>query len=241
VALVMDQERSIFEQRRQALNTQVTALTGLRDFLEKELSSLETQLTFHDKQVELIQKELSGVSTLVNKGFAAAPRELGLERDLASIQSGRLEAETSLLRARQEISRTDLSILELKNTRSNEVALSLRETQASLEELDRKADTAVQLLHESEISQPRLLALRQQAAKTQPNYTIIRPQGDGTTQITATETTEVLPGDTVKVELPMPLGLEEFQTSDSDFSIGGSSLASRPTSQAMATTSGATQ
>lgn len=241
VALVMDQERSIFQQRRQALNTQVTALTGLRDFLEKELSSLETQLTFHDKQVELIQKELSGVSTLVTKGFAAAPRELGLERDLASIQSGRLEAETSLLRARQEISRTDLSILELKNTRSNEVAISLRETQASLEELGRKADTAVQLLHESEISQPRLLALRQQAAKTQPNYTIIRPQGEGTTQITATETTEVLPGDTVKVELPMPLGLEEFQTSNSDFSIGGSSGASRPTSQAMATTSGATQ
>jgi polysaccharide export outer membrane protein/exopolysaccharide production protein ExoF len=210
IGVIMAQESSIFETRREALNTQVRALTDLKEFLQKELSSLEAQLALHDKQIELMEKELGGVSSLVNKGFAAGTRELALQRTLADIQSGRLSAETSLLRARQEVSRTDISILELRNTRTNEITVSLRETQAQLEELNRKADTAVELLHESEFTAPRLLALRADAAKAQPIYTIVRPSGNDTVELPAKESTPVEPGDTVKVEIPMPPALEGF-------------------------------
>ncbi|MET0597090.1 MAG: polysaccharide biosynthesis/export family protein [Mesorhizobium sp.] len=210
VKMVVEQEKSIFLARRDGLATQVSALTGLRDFLEKEVSSLEAQLVFHDRQIELVRKELSGVSSLVNKGFAAAPREIGLERTLAEIQSGRLSAETSLLRARQEISRTDIAILQLKNQQANEVAVSLRETQAQLEELRSKADTAVELLHEAESSAPRLLALRKQSLTAEPKLTIVRQSESGPVEIAATEATAVEPGDTVKVELPLALGIEDF-------------------------------
>ncbi len=210
VKLVVEQEKSIFLARRDGLATQVSALTGLRDFLEKEVSSLEAQLVFHDRQIELVRKELSGVSSLVNKGFAAAPREIGLERTLAEIQAGRLSAETSLLRARQEISRTDIAILQLKNQQANEVAVSLRETQAQLEELRSKADTAIELLHEAESSAPRLLALRKQSLTAEPKLTIVRQSESGPVEIAATEATAVEPGDTVKVALPLALGLEDF-------------------------------
>jgi protein involved in polysaccharide export with SLBB domain len=208
VSIMMEQERAIFAARKDGLATQVRALEDLKEFLVKELASLEKQLTFHDKQIELVQKELSGVSTLVKKGFSAAPRELGLQRTLADVQSSRLSAETALLRARQEISRTEIAILQLRNTFSNEVTVAWRETQAQLDETTRKADTAAQLLHESEVSAPRLLALRAKAQRAKPVYSIVRPDGSGSVELPATEVTEVAPGDTVKVEIPLPDGLD---------------------------------
>lgn len=205
VAVAMEQERRIFAVRKDALTTQLRSLRELREFLEKELDSLEQQLTFHDKQIELIQKELAGVSTLVQKGLAVAPRELSLEGTVAQMQSDRLAAETSLLRVRQEISKTDIEILNLGNSNANEVAAALRETQQQLNEVTSKADTAVQLLHETEVTAPALLALREERSeRAKPIFKIVRITDSGSEELTAEETTQIEPGDTVKVEIARP-------------------------------------
>lgn len=219
VSIMMEQERAIFAARKDGLETQVRALDDLKEFLVKELASLEKQLSFNDRQIDLVQKELSGVTALVKKGYTAAPRELGLQRTLADVQSSRLSAETSLLRARQEISRTEISTLQLRNTFSNEVTVALRETQALIDETARKADTAAQLLHESEVSAPRLLALRARAERAEPIFTIVRTDGTGSVEIPATETTEVVPGDTVKVEIPLPEGADTLELGSSTASV----------------------
>jgi hypothetical protein len=147
---------------------------------------------------------LAGVSTLVKKGISAAPREISLQRTLADVQSAKLSAETSLLRARQEISRTDISILQLRNAFANEVTVALRETQAQLDEIASRTDTTANLLQESELAAPRLLALRTRERQARPIYTILRPGVSGTIEINAAETAEVHPGDTLKVEIPLP-------------------------------------
>ncbi|MER8830511.1 polysaccharide biosynthesis/export family protein [Mesorhizobium sp. M0938] len=204
-AMLMNQERLIFQARSEGLDTQIKALQGLREFLQKELASLEAQLVFLDKQIGSIQKELTAVSALVVKGLAAAPREFSLERALAQAQSERLSAETSLLRGRQEISKTDISILELQDGRKNEITIHLRQTQAELDALDSKTETARRLLYDSAISAPNLLARRADADLAAPIYTIFRPSADGATaQIQAKETSVVEPGDTIKVEIPLP-------------------------------------
>jgi len=202
--VAMEQERKIFTVRKDAMTTQLRSLRELRDFLEKELGSLEQQLTFHDKQIELIQKELAGVSTLVGKGLAAAPRELSLEGTVARLQSDRLAAETSLLRVRQEISKTDIEILNLGNRNANEIAEALRETQQQLNEIASKTDTAVQLLHETEVTAPALLAMRERYGRTRPVFRIVRATAGGSRELAADETTPVEPGDTIKIEIPQP-------------------------------------
>ncbi|APG88492.1 polysaccharide biosynthesis/export family protein [Sinorhizobium americanum] len=226
VALLMEQEQSIFRVRREGLQTQVRALENLHEFLEKELASLDAQLLFHDKQIRSIQKELTDVSSLVSKGLAAAPREMSLDRALTQYQSERLTAETSLLRARQEISRTEITILELRNRYTNEVTVTLRQTQAELDALSRKAETAIELLHESEISAPRLLALRAKAARAKPVYTIVRAANGRSEELPATESSIVRPGDTLKVEIPM-LDLEDFEETSSGPVISGIATTSR--------------
>jgi len=220
IALAMDQERRIFAIRKDSLATQLRSLRELKDFLQQELASLEQQLTFHDKQIQLIQKELAGVSNLVQKGLAVAPRELSLEGTVAQMQSDRLAAETSMLRVRQEMSKTDIEILNLSNQRSSEIAESLRETQQQLNEVTSKSDTAVQLLHETQVTAPALLALRQNAAKAKPIFTIVRPKDGGTEELAAQETTLVEPGDTVKVEIPLPRsGLDSLPAADASIQV----------------------
>lgn len=227
VALLMEQERSILKARREGQRTQIRALETLREFLQKELGSLDDQLVFHDRQIASIQKELADVSKLVSKGLAAAPRELNLDRALTQYQSERLTAETGLLRARQEVSRTEIAILELRNRYKNEVTVELRQTQAELDTLARRAETAVELLHESEVSAPRLLARAREAARAKPVYTIVRSTGGRSETLPATETSALMPGDTLRVEIPMPdledfgdTGLEPAVSSSPDISFG---------------------
>lgn len=204
VAVAMEQESRIFAVRKQAMTTQLRSLSELRDFLGKELESLQQQLTFRDKQIQLIQKELEGVSTLVQKGLAVAPRELNLEGTVAQMQSDRLAAETSLLRVRQEMSKTDIEILNLNNQHASEIAEALRETQSQLNEVTNKADTASLLLHETAVTAPALLALKERAERAKPIFKIVRTTGSGSEELTAEETTSIDPGDTVKIEIPPP-------------------------------------
>jgi polysaccharide export outer membrane protein/exopolysaccharide production protein ExoF len=222
--MIMRQEEAIFKARREGLRNQTEALESLRQTLSDELASLQGQLVFHDKQIDLIQKELTGVSALVDKGIVAAPRQISLERELAQFQSTRLAAETSLLRSRQEISRTDISILDLKNRYDNEVVVALRETQAQLDELASKTRTAVALLRNSRIAAPKLLAMRAAGEEPQPVFTIVRPGKSGReTEIQAGEGTVLLPGDTVKVDIKPILGPDDFDLSAIGPLPGGSS------------------
>ncbi|RUX51230.1 hypothetical protein EOA22_30195 [Mesorhizobium sp. M7A.F.Ca.US.014.04.1.1] len=120
------------------------------------------------------------------------------------MQSDRLVAETSLLRVRQEISKTDIEILNLGNSQASEVAAALRETQLQLNEVTSKANTAVQLLHDTEVTAPALLALRERAERAKPIFKIVRTTDSGSQELTAEETTPIEPGDTVKIDIPAP-------------------------------------
>ncbi|QKV17927.1 polysaccharide biosynthesis/export family protein [Oricola thermophila] len=202
IALLMDQERSIFEARRQGMQTQLRALEELRDYLDKAVESLESHLTFQDRQVALSQKEMENVAALAKKGFAAETRKMEAERALVRAQSDRLSAETSIMRARQEKSQTEIAILELSINRKNEVRAQLRDTQAQLEELEARSMTTAQLLSESQRVAPQTAAGA--VGKVRPVYMIVRTGTDGSTKrFQAGETDAVRPGDVIEVEIPL--------------------------------------
>jgi polysaccharide export outer membrane protein/exopolysaccharide production protein ExoF len=202
IALIMQQEQQVFDARREAFNAQVRALEQLKSHLEKELPALSAQLAIEDTQIRLVKKELDTVSSLVDKGLAVTPRQLSLERTVAQIEGERIRVGTALLRAKQEISRTEIALLELTNKRKTDVALELRETQSRLDDLYRRTDTSEQLLFEAEVTAPQLALRLARARLTQPTYTIVRNQVGSFVEMSATESTAVQPGDTIKVELP---------------------------------------
>lgn len=210
VATVMRQEFAIFEAQRNAQKTEVEALEQLKAFLAKGVASLEAQLKEQQRERELTRKELEGVASLVSRGLAAAPRKLELERLASRMEGDRLRLETELLRARQDISRADISLIEARNRRTNEASANLRETQTKLEQSIVRMETAERLLRDSSVTFPSLLAMRRPGGKSQPVYRIVRRTDGQTKEMTVSETASVEPGDTLKVEIPLPEGLDQL-------------------------------
>ncbi|WP_188576338.1 polysaccharide biosynthesis/export family protein [Azorhizobium oxalatiphilum] len=204
IILLMQQERLIFKARNEAFKAQTETLAELKKFLEKEAEALKAQLVTQDTQLELVNRELQSVSTLVEKGFAIAPRQLALERGVAQIQGDRLRLETELLRVRQESAKTDMAIIELRNKRANDLSVEMRETQARLEQIEQKTATSTDLLYEAEVLAPRMLADRIRGARLRPVYLVVRTEAGKTREIEANEGTPLEAGDTLKVDLPLP-------------------------------------
>lgn len=199
IARLLEQERLIFASRLEGFETQVAALRQLKDHLETELGSLGSQLDIEKKQIMLVEKELEGVNSLADRGLTTSARQLSLERTLAQVQGDRLRAETSLLRARQEIAKTEIAIIELQNQRANEVSMELRETQANLDDVGAKLETAGRILDRADRVAPYLRA-RHDARSLDPSFTILREIAGETVELNVAETAAVQPGDTIKVD-----------------------------------------
>ena len=221
LAQLLQQEELVFETRRRGYETEVKALEDLATFLKSEINSIAGQIETQDRQLALSRKELEGVQALMNKGLSSAPRSLGLQRNVAQLEGERLVVVSSLSRARQELSKTELSLIALRNKRANDIALELSQTQAKIDELAQKYDTNERLLLEAEI------VARSRSSRNdpelRPRYAIVRLSTSGANEVPADEATEVEPGDTVKVTLPLP--------QMHGFGDGGASLGSPPQQQ----------
>ncbi|WP_188610346.1 polysaccharide biosynthesis/export family protein [Chelatococcus reniformis] len=196
IAALLDQEVSIFKTRAEAYRTQTNALSALKSYLEKEVTSLVAQMETETTQAALINKELEGISSLVAKGLAAAPRQYALERAKAEMQGARLRLEASMLRAHQEISKADISLLELKNKREGDVAIEIRETDQKLQELRNRTRVTEGILNQMGPlvdGGPR---------RPEPSFTILRAGQPDAAPVAASDASAVQPGDTIKVILP---------------------------------------
>jgi polysaccharide export outer membrane protein/exopolysaccharide production protein ExoF len=203
-ARVLEQEESIFTARRTAVDTQVDTLNQLKTYLVSEIDALAQQVELKKGEHATVKQELGNVTTLVEKGLSVSGRQFSLERLSAQLSSDQLQLETALLKAKQEISRTEVAIDETINNRAIEVASLLRATEAELEDTLVRYKTEEKLLYDSEIVFPRLMTSRRQdSARNEPEYSIVRVIDGASQEIAAEETTDVLPGDTIKIELPM--------------------------------------
>lgn len=236
-ASLMAKEQSVFELRRKAYETQVTALHQLQNFLEQEVDTTAKRLDAHQIQIDLLKSELSGIEHLTDRGLATQPRLLAMKRNLAQLEGDKLRLESERTRARQEVSRVKLSKIEFDNKRANELTVELQQTEARLQ----------QVLQEATVTERLLIETRGQAASapggltfassendaegsggpTGPaiTYTIARQVKGGVVEIEANEATQLKPGDTIKVNMTaMPFGASG---GDLEISVPGGGAARR--------------
>jgi protein involved in polysaccharide export with SLBB domain len=201
IATLLQAEQRIFSAREDAYSTQMHALDQLKRNLATELPSLTAQLETVETQVQLIEEELESVNTLLKSGLANQPRRMALERDLARTEGDRLRVESSLLRAKQEISKAEISIVELRSRRAQDITAELGQTQAKLEEIDRRIHTTTKLVSALAAASPYVVDDEMPGRVAEPVYHIVRRAGDTMTEMPADEATPVRPGDTVKVKI----------------------------------------
>jgi polysaccharide export outer membrane protein/exopolysaccharide production protein ExoF len=203
---IFNQERLLFQSRKETFATQVRALEQLKAQHEMEAASLVKQLEVHDSLIELLRPELESIQHLHKQQLVTTPRKLAVERNAAQLQGDRLRLETALARARQEASKTEIASIDLRNRRSTEINAELRQSQARLNELNEKIETSQRLLYDTEVTAPRLLAVRSRLKEAQPVYSVVRVSSGRAVELEASETTQLEPGDTIKIELPLPAG-----------------------------------
>jgi len=198
---ILMQEQQLFRARKSAFDSQLAALTKLNNYLHKEADSAQAQLTTHQREVELVQEELNSIKALVAKKLAIQSRRVELERNFMQVQGERLRLESGVMRVKQEISKTQLNMVELRNNRSQEITTELAATEAKLDQVNRRIETTNDLLADSISVAPRLATLVTGKRNADVQYQIIRISSEGNvTQFPATEQTTIQPGDTIKID-----------------------------------------
>jgi polysaccharide export outer membrane protein/exopolysaccharide production protein ExoF len=204
VSSAIEQEKLVFDTRQEAFHTQIGALEQLQSFLEKEVGSLEKQLKVHEIEVAAVKTEFEMVEKLYKKGLTAVPRKLALERNLAQVDGERLRLEASLMRARQEISKTKIAIIDIQARRSSEISSEMQKTQARLDELKGRTETSKSLLYETEVLAPQILAAQESANSPQPIFKILHQGQALSNERIVSQEAVIEPGDTIRVEQPLP-------------------------------------
>jgi len=194
-AEVYAQEEMIFLARRNELDRQMKSLTELRELLNAEIVVLEQKIVAADAGIAADEKELSGVMVLVDKGIAIASRRTDLERALAGQRSDRLDQVTAVMRARQNVAEATRNLDGLHDSRRTAVASELQREQGSLEQTVLKREVTQRLLLDL-LSAPSA-GLDEETL----TFTIVRKEAGETNEMTALESTPLLPGDVVRVAL----------------------------------------
>jgi polysaccharide biosynthesis/export protein ExoF len=197
---LVDEERILFKLRLDRYRSNFAAYGETISLIEAEIKSLQGQMESTRKLEQSVTKELEDTRGLVARALAPAPRILPIERTLAQIERELKEINTAILRARQQINVTKIQRETLTDERRNAAATELQTLEVQRRELNERLETAERLISGSSA----MLSNPQEAADSEaaPSFIIIRQRDSAASEIPATETTVMLPGDVVKVFRP---------------------------------------
>jgi protein involved in polysaccharide export with SLBB domain len=200
VARLIKREQVMFTARRDALNSQLGALQGLKDLLNGEVASLKEKTNTMDQELALLKQELSNTTSLVKQGLAVAPREFTLRQTEIEAQGRRLDADAAILHAREDVGKADQAMIELRNKTRGEALTELAQVESKLTETAARIKTDAAIVGtDQEIIGPGMASLSDEQTGA-PQYVIRRKSGDEVQQIPVDETSSVQPGDTVEVK-----------------------------------------
>ena len=195
VARLLDQEQAMFVARQDSYKTQMAALEQLRDNLQIEVPAQAGLLENVQAQVDSLRDEVATIGSVVT-----GRQVRDMQREITQLEGERLRGETSLLRAKQEVSRAEIAIIELRTQHTQNLTSEIRDTQAQLDQLERRLETAESLVADAQLDDP--VGGRAGTPRLQPAFSIVRAGADGqSVELTAEETTPIEPGDAIKVEI----------------------------------------
>ena len=155
VASILKGQTLLFDSRREARDGQIRILRQRVAQYTQEIQGLEAQGTSKRDQIRLIERELEGQTSLYEKGYAALPRVLALQREKARLQGEYGEHIAAVARTRQAIGEVELQVLQIANTFREEVANELRRTQTEIFGLSERLVATEDVLRRLEVTAPR--------------------------------------------------------------------------------------
>lgn len=210
---LIDEERSLLNIHVDALKTQIDSLEQNRDLYEREIEAITRQIEANKVQVASVEKELTEVRGLVKRGLTTISRLANLERMQAQLEMNEQGFQTLILRSRQNITLADQRIFDLKSQRNATLTAEVQKVRMDIDDISVKFDTNRSLLVEAKVTVPTLVGVSDGAVETR-SLVVVRMQDGKTSTIDATEHTELLPGDVLRIQrsiLPGSLGIGSLE------------------------------
>lgn len=203
IAEIMEQERRIFLAHANEYERQQAGLTQLAELYNAEIEVLDQKERAIDDQIAQAQKQVQAITELVSAGSATTSRLTEVERILADLRSQKLDNMLATMTARQNLNRSQRDLAKLQDEQQSDVASQLQQEQAALEKLLLNQTATMRMLRQSiDFDENTILA---RTARTSLNYLIVRQQDGQPVSLDATEATQLLPGDLVRVTMQMTL------------------------------------
>lgn len=139
---IMDGQRRIFEARRTTLAGQIGVLDQKVAQLKAQIEGAEARGAATRRQAELIAAEIADTQVLFDKGLTPKPRLLALQRAAADLKGQLGMIAGSIAEAEQGIGEARLKMIDLQNSRADQVVADLRDSQMQIADLGEKLKTA---------------------------------------------------------------------------------------------------
>ncbi len=198
-ASLIESETALMQSRDRRQKVQLTALADLKTLLQKEISALEQKSQTQNRQLDLVEQDLKKVDSLAEKGLTISSRKLALEQRVADLQAALLDIDTASLKAKQDATKASQDETNLVNDWDASLAQELQNTESELEAVTLKLDTSRKLMSEALLQSADAAATKQNPSEADVSFVIVRQKDGDAAEIAATETTQVLPGDVIKV------------------------------------------
>ncbi|HLO77343.1 MAG TPA: HlyD family type I secretion periplasmic adaptor subunit, partial [Magnetospirillum sp.] len=151
---VVHAQEQLFKTRRAMLDGQVAVLKKRMQLHEREADALAAEQTSADRQLRLIQQEVKSTQYLVDRGLGRMPQLLSLKREAERLTGQRDDYGARIARLRQAQASTELDIANITYKHMDEVATSLRETEAQARDLEQQLTAATDALKRTVVRAP---------------------------------------------------------------------------------------
>jgi polysaccharide biosynthesis/export protein ExoF len=201
---LMADETAFRAAREKRLAMQLSSIDDLKKLLQGEIESLDKKITTQNRQIDLSKQELASIGPLAEQGLVVKQRILAIEQQTADLEGKVLDMETAQLRAKQDISKATQNAITLQSDQDTQIAQDRQQAEADLQQVELKIAMYRDLMSEATNLDP-AAALSPTGGPTAGmgspvlTYSIERETAGKTSELAADETTEVLPGDVVKV------------------------------------------
>lgn len=135
-------QTQLFESRRQALHSDLSATEQNIAGLRAQIRGLESMQQARKQQATFIGEQLRGMRGLARDGYVPRNRLLDLERTASQLQGDLAEAAATILQAQRQIAELELRMLQRRQEYQREVRTQLTETQREVRSLNSRIQYA---------------------------------------------------------------------------------------------------
>lgn len=197
VQQVVEAERTLYELRREAIETESKSLEQQRVGFVEEIDTLEKSGKLRDGELALLNEDVKVASAMVERGLTSKTQLREKQREISSTNRDVLEFGSFLARARQNLTVIDGRLVSLRGQRRGDAASELREVHIDILRLRRKMAYTVQSMAEAGIALQKKDGSRQAAFR----FSAVRLIDGKYREVEIGQTDPVLAGDILRVSI----------------------------------------